>query len=79
MRSGSGADRGKPADKFMRVVDLKEIKENDYNLNISRYIDTSEPEQEVDLALVQASILELEEREQVIDEKLATFLNELGI
>ena len=72
-------DAQEDADKFMRVVELKEIKENDYNLNISRYIDTSEPELEVDLALVQASIAELEEREQAIDERLAAYLNELGI
>jgi type I restriction enzyme M protein len=66
-------------DKFMRVVDVKEVEENDYNLNISRYIDTAEVEEEIDLRAVQSRIEALEERERVIDERLLTFLNELGI
>ncbi|OMP29698.1 type I restriction-modification system subunit M [Mangrovimonas sp. DI 80] len=66
-------------DKYMRVVDLKEIAENDYNLNISRYIDTSEPEPEVDLVAVKSTIIDLEAKEKEIDKKLAVFLSELGI
>jgi type I restriction enzyme M protein len=63
----------------MRIVDVTEIAENDYNLNISRYIDTSEPEVEVDIKAVHHKLAELEEREAKIDEKLAGFLKELGI
>jgi type I restriction enzyme M protein len=66
-------------DKYMRIVDVTEIAENDYNLNISRYIDTSEPEVEVDIKAVHHKLAELEEREAKIDEKLAGFLKELGI
>jgi len=66
-------------DKYMRIVPLAEIKENDYNLNISRYIDTSEPEPIVDLAAVKKNIEVLERKEQEIDQKLAVFLKELGI
>jgi len=66
-------------DKYMRLADISEIKENDYNLNISRYIDTSEPEPEVNLQLVKTNIAKLEAKEQEIDEKLAEFLKELGI
>ena len=66
-------------DKYLRLVPLAEIKENDYNLNISRYIDTSEPEPEVDLAAVQQTIADLETQERAIDKKLAGFLKELGI
>lgn len=66
-------------EKYMRIVPLAEIKENDYNLNISRYIDTSEPEPIVDLALVKKNIEVLESKEQEIDQKLAGFLKELGI
>jgi type I restriction enzyme M protein len=72
-------DAGKEVDKYMRVVELDEIVENDYNLNISRYIDTSEPEPEVDLQLVKANIEKLEAKEKEIDKKLAGYLNELGI
>ncbi len=38
-----------PNNRFMRVVDLNEIEENDFNLNISRYIDTLEPEKPIDV------------------------------
>lgn len=58
---------------------MEEIRENDFNLNISRYIDTSEPEPEVDLQLVQKKLNDLEKKEALIDEQLATFLNELGV
>ncbi len=63
----------------MRVVEVSEIADNDYNLNISRYIDTSEPEPEVDLQVVQQNIAELENQEKEIDEKLQGFLKELGL
>lgn len=66
-------------DKYMRVVEIDEIVENDYNLNISRFIDTSEPEPEVDLQLVKTTIADLEVKEQNINKKLVEFLNELGI
>src|SRR5690554_1035408 len=72
-------DGAKDIDKYMRVVELSEIKGNDYNLNISRFIDTSEPEPEVDIEAVHQKIAELENREAEIDEKLAGFLKELGI
>jgi len=72
-------DAYKEVDKYMRVVEVAEIAENDYNLNISRYIDTSEPEPEVDLQLVKQTITNLEEKERAIDAQLADFLKELGI
>lgn len=72
-------DGNKDLDKYMRVVDLSEIKENDYNLNISRYIDTSEPEVMIDLAEVKKNLVELENEEKEIDSKLTAFLKELGV
>lgn len=66
-------------EKFMRVVPLSEILENDYNLNISRYIDTTEPEPEVDLKAVKEEILQAEQKEKEIDLKLNQYLEELGI
>lgn len=66
-------------DKFMRVIDLAEIAENDYNLNISRYIDTNNAEEEIGLTAVKNKIEALEEKEKAIDEKLMAYLNELGI
>ncbi len=72
-------DEAADIDKYMRVVSLEEIAENDHNLNISRYIDTSEAEPEVDLQAVKSRIADLESQEQAIDKKLTQFLNELGI
>ena len=72
-------DANTDVDKYMRVVDIAEIAENDFNLNISRYIDTSEPELEVDLQLVKSNIAKLEIKESEIDAKLSEYLKELGI
>ena len=72
-------DKGKEVEKFMRLVDMKEIKENDYNLNIARYIDTSEEKELVDLVATLAGIKEIEAKEKGIDEKLAGYLKELGL
>lgn len=66
-------------DKFMRVVDLKEIQDNDYNLNIARYIDTSEAETEVDLKAVLNTIKDLEQKEKEIDDRLNAYFKDLSI
>jgi len=60
-------------------VDMKEIKANDYNLNIARYIDTSEEEELVDLSATLEAIKDIEAKEQEIDEILAGYLKELGL
>jgi type I restriction enzyme M protein len=65
-------------DKFMRVVDLREIAENDYNLNIARYIDAGEEEEVIDIPETLESIRTLEEKEKEIDGRLKGYLRELG-
>ncbi len=65
-------------DKFMRIVDMSEIKENDYNLNIARYIDTSEEEEIVEIDKVLTKITDLETKESEIDSKLNGYLKDLG-
>lgn len=72
-------DTGVGVSKYMRIVDASEIAENDYNLNISRYIDTSEPEPQVNISAVRTRIAELTKQEQQIDNKLMNFLKELGL
>jgi len=66
-------------DKYMRIVDVAEIADNEFNLNISRFIDTSEPEPIVDIKAVHHKLAKLEEKEADIDKKLDGFLKELGI
>ena len=59
---------------------MEEIKENDYNLNIPRYVDTFEEEEEVDIiAVSQKRIKELDKEIVNIDEKLEIYLKELGL
>ena len=66
-------------DKFSHRASLEEIKENDFNLNIPRYVDTFEEEEPVDIAEVAKEIKELNKKEQEIDEKIAKFCEELQI
>ncbi|PGS99419.1 type I restriction-modification system subunit M [Bacillus cereus] len=68
----------KEEEKFSRLISIDEIKENDYNLNIPRYIDTSLPEEKVDIQSTLYELKELEvERKNSIDE-LNNYLKELG-
>ena len=69
----------KETDKFSRLVSLDEIKENDYNLNISRYIDTFEEEESIDLEAVSNEIKKLELEEIEINKEIAGYCKELGI
>jgi type I restriction enzyme M protein len=73
-----GYDGFTDIDKFMRVVDVEEIAENDYNLNISRYIDTSSEEVIIDIKATMEDISELEAKEKEIDSKLNSYLKSLG-
>lgn len=65
--------------KFSHKATLEEIKENDYNLNIARYVDTLEPEPEVDIDAVVKELHELTAGEQDIQNRIAGFCKELGI
>ena len=57
-------------EKYATVVDIETIKENDCNLNISRYVDTSEEEEEVDIEEVIGEINELGIKEKEIGLRL---------
>lgn len=66
-------------EKYSAVIPLEEIAENDYNLNIPRYVDTFEPEEPVDLEAVTAELHQLEADMSGIDETICGFCAELGI
>lgn len=70
---------GDEIDKFMRVVDYQEIKDNDFNLNIARYIDTTDEEEQVDIPAVLQNIRDIEQKEQEIDARLGGYLQELDL
>jgi type I restriction enzyme M protein len=61
-------------ERFSNLVDLAEIEENDFNLNIPRYVDTFEPEEEVDLKENLAELATLEEKIKVSEAKIAQHL-----
>jgi len=58
---------------------MKEIAENNFNLNISRYVDTSEEEKEIDIQAVMREIKELETKRAELDKEIEVYLKELGI
>ncbi|MEM0984832.1 MAG: type I restriction-modification system subunit M [Pseudomonadota bacterium] len=66
-------------DKFAYVATPNEIAENDYNLNIPRYVDTFEPEEEIDVAAVQREINAIEAELADVRQRMAGYLKELGI
>lgn len=72
-------DAYEDVEKYARVVSLDEIKGNDYNLNITRYVDKSEEEVPVDLPVVLQDLKELESKQANIKAKLNGYLKELGI
>ena len=69
----------KRKDKYSHVAPLSEIAENDYNLNIPRYVDTFEEEAPIDLGAVTKELRELEDEMGGIDEIIRGFCDELGI
>jgi type I restriction enzyme M protein len=66
-------------DKYSYLATLDEVKENDYNLNIPRYVDTFEEEDPVDIEVVAGELVELEEKMQETDQAIAGYCDELGI
>lgn len=71
-------DAWEDQEKYCRVIDLEEIKENDYNLNIARYIDTTEEEEEIDVQAALNDLKKLEQEREEIEEKMYGYLKELG-
>ncbi len=66
-------------EKFSHVAALSEVQENDYNLNIPRYVDTFDAEEPVDLDDVSKKLVILENEMGETDKVIAGFCKELGI
>jgi type I restriction enzyme M protein len=64
-------------DKYSYVATAEEIQENDFNLNIPRYVDTFEEEAEVDIAAVQKEINKLEEELVKVQTEISQYLTQL--
>ena len=69
----------KEEDRYARRVSMEEIEKNDFNLNISRYVSTAKPEEQIDLQTVNTDLVNLEKTIQDATAKHNTFLEELGL
>jgi len=65
-------------EKFAYVATLDEVEENDFNLNIPRYVDITELEEEIDVAHELKVLRKLEQERKVIEERMGQDMKELG-
>ena len=65
-------------DKYAYLATPEEIAENDFNLNIPRYVDTFEEEEEIDLEAVRAERLKLKTELAALEAEMDGYLKELG-
>jgi len=69
----------KVIEKYSHLASLKEIADNDYNLNIPRYVDTFEEEEPIDIQAVMREIKELETKRTMLDKEIDVYFKELGL
>jgi type I restriction enzyme M protein len=65
-------------DKYSHKASPNEIADNGFNLNIPRYVDTFEAEEEIDVAAVQKDIARIEAELLDVRAKMSRYLRELG-
>lgn len=66
-------------EKYSNLATLEEVAENDYNLNIPRYVDTFEEEEEIDIHVVMKEIKSLEAKRAELDKEIDVYFKELGL
>jgi type I restriction enzyme M protein len=66
-------------DKYAYLATFEELTDNDFNLNIPRYVDTFEPEPLVDMVAVNAEIIALRMELTHLEEKMTEYLKDLGL
>ena len=69
----------KEIEKYSHLATLQEVADNDYNLNIPRYVDTFEEEEPIDIHAVMKEIKELEAKRADLDKQIDVYLKELGL
>jgi len=72
-------DHPQEVERYARRVGMDEIKENDYNLNITRYVSTAEPEPIIDLGETHKAIVAADKDIREMAKKHHEFLKELGL
>ncbi len=68
----------KTKDKYSYVATREEIQENEYNLNIPRYVDTFEEEEQIDIRATQTEIARLKTELAEVEAQMEKYLTELG-
>ena len=68
-----------PIERYARRVEMAEIEENDFNLNISRYVSTAEPEVEIDLVETHRELVAIEDEIDQAKARHNEFLEQLGL
>lgn len=66
-------------DKYSYVSPFDEIKENDFNLNIPRYVDTFEEEEPVDMEAAKNRMAQIDKELKEVEVKMSEYLKELGM
>ena len=66
-------------EKYSHKATLEEIRENDFNLNIPRYVDTFEEEEPIDLDEVVSQLKKINEEMKEVDAEIKKYCDELGI
>ncbi len=79
MKLASAFHAFKDMEKYARVVGLEEIEKNDWNLNISRYVETADAAEKVDVAHALARLRELERKRTEAEANMNGYLKELGL
>src|SRR5215217_9148599 len=68
----------KDIDRYCHVAEFVELQENDFNLNVPRYVDTSEAEEEIDIQQTIDDLKRIEKENQEIEIQISNDLKELG-
>ena len=68
----------KDDEHYCHIADFDELKENEFNLNVPRYVDISEPEEEIDIQETINELKKLEKEREKIEAKVTADLKELG-
>lgn len=66
-------------EKYSHLATVQEVIENDFNLNIPRYVDTFEEEEPIDIKAVMSEIKSLEAKRAELDMEIEVYLKELGL
>jgi len=72
-------ERPESVERYARRVEMHEIAANDFNLNISRYVSTAGPEEEIDLVATHSDLVNIEKDILKSTREHNAFLRELGL